>query len=63
MGLNKFEVNMLNYFLLFLLFILFVVPFAYIIIVDIVELSKRMHEIYNAKLKPVTISIVNNLIK
>ena len=54
---------MLKYFLLFLLLILFVVPFSYIIIVDIIELSKRMREIYNSRLKPVTISIVNNLIK
>ena len=52
-----------NYFLLFLLLLLFVVPFAYIVIVDFIELSKRLYEIYNSKLKPVTISIVNTFIK
>ena len=52
-----------NYFLLFLLMLLFVVPFTYIIIVDFIEISKRLFEIYNTKLKPVTISIVNTFIK
>ena len=52
-----------NYILLFLLFILFVVPFAYIIVVDIIEMSKRLYEIYTSKLKPVTISIVNSFVK
>lgn len=52
-----------NYFLLFLLVLLFVVPFAYIIVVDIIEISKRMFELYNSKLKPATITIVNSFIK
>jgi hypothetical protein len=54
---------MLNYILLFFLVVLFVVPFSYIIIVDIIELFKRMHELYNLKLKPVTTSIINNIIR
>jgi hypothetical protein len=52
-----------SYLLLFLLFVLFVIPFAYIIIVDIIEISKRIYEIYNSKLKPITISLVNTFIK
>lgn len=52
-----------NYLLLFLLVVLLVVPFAYIIIVDFIEISKRLYEIYNSKLKPVTISIINTYIK
>jgi len=52
-----------NYFLLFLLILLFVVPFAYIIIVDIIEITKRLFELYNTKLKPATITVVNSFIK
>lgn len=52
-----------NYFLLFLMVLLFVVPFTYIIIVDIIEITKRLFELYNTKLKPATITVVNSFIK
>jgi len=49
--------------LIVLLFGLFVVPFAYIIIVDIIEISKRFHEFFNLKLRPALVTVVNNFIK
>ncbi len=51
-----------NYILLLFLLILFVIPFAYIIVVDIIEISKRFHELFSLKLKPAVISVVNSML-
>ena len=57
------ENEMATIILLFLLFVFFVVPFAYIIIVDIIEISRRIYELYNLKLRPAVITVVNNIIR
>jgi len=50
-----------TYILLGLLIVLFVVPFTYIIVVDIIEIIKRINEIFQLRVRPVTISLVINL--
>ena len=51
-----------NFILLLFLLILFVIPFTYIIVVDIIEISKRFHELFNLRLKPAVISVVNSML-
>ena len=46
-----------------LLFVLFVIPFTYIIVVDIIEISKRFHEFFSLRLRPAVVTIVNNIVK
>lgn len=48
-----------NVILVILLVFLFIVPFAYIFIVDIIEISKRFNEVFRENVKPVLVSIVN----
>lgn len=52
-----------NIILLLFLLILFVVPFTYIFVVDIIEISKRFHELFRLKLKPAAIYVVNSMFK
>ena len=47
--------------LIFIIVLLFAIPFTYIIIMDVIDITKRLFEIFTTKVKPAAVLVIKSV--